>query len=222
MLPFTVDEFFNVFRLYNEALWPAHIALTVLAVAGIALSVRQHAGDLRWVSAILALLWLWMAVAYHATFFRTVNPAAWLFAGAFALQGLLFARQAWRRASSPVVRPASSHPRAVIAIALVTYALVVYPIIGWIVGHRYPASPTFGVPCPTTIYTLGVLVWWAPLARWGLLLIPVAWSVVSVSAATRLGVPEDWGLPVAAALAVAAVFLGHLRPARSVATDTAA
>jgi hypothetical protein len=216
MLPFTVDEFFAVFRHYNEAVWPAQIPLTALAAAGVWLTVRQHDGDVRRVSAILALLWFWMAVVYHATFFRAVNPAALLFAGAFALQGILFARQAWRPPASPLVRHPASRPRAVIGSALIIYALVFYPILGLMAGHSYPVAPTFGVPCPTTIYTLGILTWYAPLGRWSLLVIPSAWAVVGASAAARLGVPEDWGLPAAAALAVTMVALGLRRPARPV------
>ena len=210
MLPFTIEEFFAVFGRYNQAVWPAQIALLVLGLAGIALTVRRRQGDLRWVCVILAILWLWTAFAYHIAFFRPVNPAAWLFGAAFAIQGLLLARYAWR-ADGAGAGGERSRWSTTVGVLLVAYALVGYPLVGWVVGHHYPASPTFGVPCPTTIYTLGILVWWMPAVRWGLLVIPVAWAVVGASAAVQLGVPEDWGLPAAAALAVAATVFGHRR-----------
>ncbi|WP_414541485.1 DUF6064 family protein [Nostoc sp. CCY0012] len=29
-----------------------------------------------------------------------------------------------------------------------------YPLIGYALGRIFPTSPTFGVPCPTTIFTV--------------------------------------------------------------------
>lgn len=85
-------------------------------------------------------------------------------------------------------------------------ALVGYPIVGFLVGHRYPAAPTFGVPCPTTIFTLGLLLWsTGPLAR-RLTVVPVLWAIVGTSAAVNLGMTEDLGLFVAALCAVLFIF----------------
>jgi hypothetical protein len=60
-------------------------------------------------------------------------------------------------------------------------------------------------PCPTTIFTIGILL----LARgnWVLWLsiIPVLWSLVGLAAAVQLGIPEDLGLPVAGLLLVVAL-----------------
>lgn len=64
--------------------------------------------------------------------------------------------------------------------------------------------PLFGIaPCPTTIFTIGILLlgpW--HVARW-LLLIPVLWTIIGGSAALLLNVPQDYGL-LAAFLAVLA------------------
>lgn len=38
-LPFTVEQFFDVIRAYNMAVWPAQVVLLVLAVAAIVLVV---------------------------------------------------------------------------------------------------------------------------------------------------------------------------------------
>lgn len=83
--------------------------------------------------------------------------------------------------------------------------------------------PVFGVaPCPTTIFTVGVLLtgtW--HVARW-LLIVPGLWAAVGGSAAIFLGVPQDVAL--LAALAILLLFaVGHLsglRFARHVASDT--
>ena len=38
-LPFTVEQFYDVFREYNTTLWPAQVFLVALAVAAIVLVV---------------------------------------------------------------------------------------------------------------------------------------------------------------------------------------
>jgi len=56
----------------------------------------------------------------------------------------------------------------------------------------------FGVaPCPTTIFTFGILLWAIESVPAFLLVIPLIWSVVGMSAAVNLRVPQDYGLVVA-------------------------
>lgn len=218
-LPFTVDQFLDVFRRYNLAVWPAQEVLVTLGVVAVALAAYGRGASSRWVSAILALLWLWMAAVYHLAFFSAINRAALLFAAAFALQGALFA---WMAIRDPSIsyRP-QSILTATLGIVILTYALLVYPTLGDAFGHRYPAAPTFGVPCPTTIFTLGLAVWAGRSLPRRALIVPLAWSLVAVSAATNLGMIEDFGLPVAA---IAVLILVPLRrqPAPNVATERVA
>jgi hypothetical protein len=95
------------------------------------------------------------------------------------------------------LRPTTTLP-GIVGGVLVAYALVGYPLIGYAAGHRYPATATFGAPCPTTIFTLGVLMWATPRAPWWLLVIPVTWAFIGTSAAVQLSVPQDYGLALAA------------------------
>jgi hypothetical protein len=81
-IPFSSEQFFEVFARYNAATWPAPIVLPVVAIAGIAGLFVQRGWD-RAIGWLLALLWAWMAVAYHWVFFARINPAAWIFAPRF-------------------------------------------------------------------------------------------------------------------------------------------
>lgn len=206
-LPFTIDQFLDVFRDYNLAVWPAQWALVLLAILAVVLAVRNRATSGQWVSGILALFWFWMALAYHLAFFSRVNGAAALFAAAFVAQGLLFVRTAWRRDVASY-RPHSAGAWAMGA-SIIAYALLVYPLLGYALGHRYPAAPTFGVPCPTTLFTLGVLVWAGHRAPWWMFVVPLAWSGIATSAAANLGMTEDFGL-LAAGIATIC-WLGYSR-----------
>jgi hypothetical protein len=84
---------------------------------------------------------------------------------------------------------------------LVVYSFVVYPLVGLLVTHPYPETPLFGVaPCPTTIFTLGLLLLVRHPRPWVPALIPLLWSVIGGSAAFLLDVPQDLGLLAAAIL----------------------
>lgn len=208
MLPFTREQFFDVFARYNEAVWPAQVVLPAIAIAIIGAARFQR--DTRWIGWALATLWLWMGLAYHALFFAPINRLAYGFAAAFVLQGAMIARATHTGTLRfGVPRDALS---MITGFGLLAYALVGYPLAALASGQAYPALPTFGVPCPTVIFTLGLLAWTSRPA-WSLLFIPIAWALIGISAAAQLGVPEDWGLPVAAlALILLRVRSGRATP----------
>ena len=201
-LPFTREQFFDLFAAYNDALWPAVVALWVASTVIVArrLSVR-HQHD-RWVSVLMAGLWAWSALAYHVAFFTSINPAAWLFAAFFLGQAVLIFRV------GVVQRRLSFAPWgnawAPLAWGLIAYSLA-YPLINAIDHLSLLRIPTFGLPCPTTIFTVGVLMLATPRS-WKLSIVPVIWSAIGGSAAFLLGVHADVALPVAGiALAIFSV-----------------
>lgn len=212
-IPFTPEQFLEVFRQYNEAVWPAQWLLYVAGIAAVVLAFRGSRRAGMAISAILAALWLWMGIVYHFTFFRPINPAAVIFGGAFIAQAALFVWiGVWRgRLAFRVQRG----PTSLLAGMLVLYSLVFYPMLGRALGHVYPASPTFGLPCPTTILTLGLLLLTPGLPRI-LFVIPVLWAAVGTSAAVQLGMSEDFGLLVAGLVALIVLVTRALPNRRSV------
>lgn len=194
-LPFNREEFFAVFARYNEAVWPGQVVLVGLALAAVFFAWRQQPAGDRISSGILAMLWAWMGVVYHFLFFRSINPAAVLFGVAFLLEAAALAVVGVARGRLHFRGAADA--RGLAAGAMVVYALVLYPLLGQAAGHSYPATPTFGLPCPTTIFTLGLLLLARPRVPKVLLVVPLAWSVVGAVAALQLGVFQDLGLPVA-------------------------
>jgi hypothetical protein len=205
-LPFTTDQFFGVFVRYNQSVWPAQIALNAIALTCIGLAFLKGVAAGRWIAALLAVLWVWVGVAYHFAFFSGINPAAWVFGGVSFAGGLVFL---WLGTLKRALRfsPAGGWRGAVGGLLLV-YALLAYPLLGYVAGHRYPAAPTFGVPCPTTIFTLGLLLFASrPVPRL-VFLVPILWAAVGSFAAFSLGVVEDFGLLAAAIVAIVAAFPG--------------
>lgn len=210
MLPFDKAQFFQVFADYNLAVWPAQAIAYLAAWAALVLSVRREPVLHRLVWVIVAALWAWTGFAYHGLYFAEINPIARVFAAAFVLQAALLAYYGGARGAAPFGR-VEPH-RAILGWTAIVYATVLYPAVGVLNGHDWPAMPTFGVtPCPLVIFTFGLLLLTPASTPRLLLAIPLAWAIVGGSAAVVLDVPQDWMLP----LAGAALLVDELRRART-------
>jgi hypothetical protein len=194
-LPFTPDVFLFLFETYNRAIWPAQLVAYALGVAALLLALRPLPAGGRLVFAILAAFWLWNGIAYHWLHFLEINFAAAGFGALFVLQGALFAVAALAgRRSVRFRRDVSGWSGLFLAL----FALLVYPWLAWLAGHGWPRAAVFGVaPCPTVIFTLGMLLMVEGRAPLALAAIPFLWSLIGGSAVFLLGIPEDVFLPVA-------------------------
>ena len=199
-LPFTVEQFFGVFQAYNRAVWPAQIFLLLLAALTVVFIALRRSWSGVAVSAILAVLWIWLGAAYHLAFFARINPVAYGFGALSILGGLMFALHGVFRRSLEFSFGKSL--RTAIGTALLVFGLLIYPIWGTLAGHGYPALPTFGLPCPTTIFTIGVLALACGTSLRAVLIVPILWSLVGSQAVFVLDVKPDLGLLVAGVVAV--------------------
>ncbi len=216
-MPFTRGQFLDVFVVYNAAIWPAQIAALCLGLVAVGQVFLKPVQATRSIFAILVILWLVNAIAYHAFFFSRINPAAWLFAGAFLLQAIVFASASARPESM------SFHihrdPRTACGLAAIGYALLIYPLLGQWAGHGFMGGPMFGVaPCPTTIFTIGILLLARGRSVLALSVIPILWSLIGFAAAVQLGIPEDLGLPLAG-LVLAVILAIEAAPANRLPTS---
>lgn len=214
-MPFTAEQFFQVFEKYNQAVFPAQFVLIAAALAAVMAARRsRHAPSAEIISACLAFFWLWAGVVYHLTFFTPINPAAYIFAALFVAQGLLFF---YEGAVAKRLRfRFETGLDGILGAIFIVYALLIYPLIGYAAGRIYPSSPTFGAPCPVVIYTFGLLLWTGKKPPLKLLAIPLLWSVIGTSAAVMFGVGEDFGLLVAGTVGTAFIIRRALVPEKEV------
>jgi hypothetical protein len=192
-LPFTREQFLEVFKNYNIAVFPAQLILLVLAACVIFLIARKYKSSGKTSTFVLAVLWLWMGAVYHIAFFTAINKAAYVFGALFIFQGILLCIHAFKAPTFAF----QNNKASVVSIFLLVYALIIYPLIGYVVGHGYPYSPTFGLPCPTTIFTLAVFLLTTKRVPFYLAVIPLLWSVIGFSAAFALAIYEDTMLLIA-------------------------
>jgi hypothetical protein len=213
--PFTVDQFVEVFKTYNESVFPAQVLFYLIALATVFLVTRQSRISHRVISGILAFFWLWMGVVYHLAFFTEITGAAYFFGALFVLQSVLFLilgvvndRLSFRF---------DTDGYGITGVTLIFFALFVYPVYGYFNGHVYPHSPTFGLPCPTTIFTFGVLLMTDRKVPISILIVPGIWSIIGFFAALSLGITEDFGL-LAAGIVAASLLLYRNRTVREIRT----
>jgi hypothetical protein len=203
-LPFNLRQFLDVFRQYNLSIWPAQIILNILALVAVILIFSKFKFCDKSITIILSILWAWTALAYHYMQFSKINPASKLFGTFVLIQALLFIF--YGAVQNKMVFHAGTDLKTVIGIGLILYALLIYPALGMVFGHKYPYSPTFGAPCPTTIFTIGMFFMLSKPFPRVLLVVPILWSIIGGSAAIILKIREDFGLILSGLFALLLAF----------------
>jgi hypothetical protein len=203
-LLFSPRVYYRLVERHNEAVWPVQVLALGLGLAILGLLLRPRAWQGRAVSAILAILWVWIAAAFFWQRYATINWAAIYVALVFAGEALLLV---W----IGVVRGGLSfrlHRDAagILGMTLFILSLSLYPMIAPLAGRRWHQAEIFGVaPDPTVLATLGLLLLARGRSRWQLLVVPVLWCVISGATLWAMDSP-DAGVPPLGALLVLAAF----------------
>ncbi len=162
---------------------------------------------------VLATMRLANGVGYNRRHFSRINPMAVAFAAIFVAEAILLAGAAVR---NPDLRFRASRDRVAVAgLVLAIFAVAGHALVGIMAGRRWPAVPAFGVtPCPTTIYTIGLLLRAPPERVKWLMIRPGIRAAIGGSAAILLRVPQDFALLVSLPVLVA-VAASAMRPSAS-------
>jgi hypothetical protein len=203
--PFTPDQFFEVFKNYNGSIFPAQIFLYLTSIIALYLLIRPSSISSKIISGLLAFFWLWMGIVYHLIFFSKINNAAYAFGTTFVLQSVLFL--AYGVFKNKLSFSFHTDIYGTTGIFLILFALIIYPALGYYLGHVYPSSPTFGLPCPTTILTFGVLLLNDKKCPVAIMIIPFLWSIIGFTAAFNFGIWEDTGLLIAGLMTISLLLI---------------
>ncbi len=214
LLLFSPQTYYRLFELYNLDWWPLQMVALALGLAVLGLWRRGGSGAGRAIAVVLAVSWLWVSWAYHGQRYASINLAADYFAWAFALQALLLLGVRLIRGGftlSPVTRMQHG-----LGLALFGFALLVFPLIGPLLGRSWTQAEVFGMaPDPTALATLGVLLFVGSRPLWLLFPIPVLWCLISGATLWTMGSPDFAVAPLSALLAVGIAVARGLRDSRS-------
>ena len=200
LILFSAHAYYRLIELYNAAIWPGQVLALLLGVVVVVLVRRGTPG--RWVTAILAAGWLWIALAFHAARYAKLNTAApyfgWMFGIEAALLLVLGRDFQW---------PSDLQGRAGLAIYL--FALLGLPLFAPLLGRGWRAAEIFLIaPDPTAVGTLGLVMISRARRRWPLMIVPVAWCVVTGAVLSVWKISFWWAAPL---LAVFALVLSRRR-----------
>lgn len=210
LLLFSPSAYFRLYELLNAALWPLHLLLLAAGIALVVLTRRASPGSITAICVLLACLWATVAWWFLHQRYAPIHLAASWYAAAFGIQALLllFAGMALRDrlglngwADAPASRP---------GLALLVYALAVHPFIGVLAGNPWVGVELFGLaPDPTALGTLGILLMATGMTGRLLMLIPLAWCLIS--ALTYVAMELSFGLATPAAACIAMLWTWLLR-----------
>jgi hypothetical protein len=196
-LLFSPRTYYRLFALYNEAVWPAHVVAAAIAAAIPLLVHRSGEAAGRTVAALFAAIWAWIAWAFHAERYATINWAATYFAIAFALQSALLLLPALS------ARPLQFRTNG-LALAVLAVAVVGQPLVGIALGRDWRQAEIFGLaPDPTAVATLALLAMATRAPRY-LFIIPLLWCAMTCLTLTAMEAPDALVTPIAGTLALLA------------------
>lgn len=197
-LLFSPRTYYRLFELYNAAIWPAQVVAVALGV-GVVVLLRSGAGARgRLFAGILSACWLWVAIAFLAGRYASINFAATYFAWAFGVEAGLLAGIGVVGGRMEFEWPADGAQR--VGLAMFVFALLAEPLVGPALGRTWKQVEIFGVaPDPTVIATLGLILLVRMRRRWLLMVVPVLWCFVTGGTLLALKAPDFW-IPWTAAI----------------------
>lgn len=195
------DDFYNTLQTYNETVLPITIITYLLGIIAIYLALKKSSSSSKMISAVLSFLWIWSGIVFFIIFYGPMEieflgqtmPGVWYIGGVlFVIQGVLFLIFGVTRNSLSF--KIAGDENSVVGVIIVTYAMIIYPIIGFLTGLSYPKYPVFGTgPCPLTIFTLGFLQWTDRKMPIATAIIPFIWSLMGIMPILALDVWADVG-----------------------------
>lgn len=210
------QAFFTMLENYHAQVHPFPYVALVLGFVVMALLLSAYRHRARVSLVIIAFLWAWNGLVLFTYEAAALAPML------YSLQGILFPVQAVLLAHFACAKDLQDvgmdEKTGLAGYSAMFIAIFLYPIIGNITGHTYPAAPVFPEPCPLTIFTFGYLLALHKYIRPGLLVIPFLWSLMGIVAVMRLGVVGDAIEVIAGVACTAAILMknkrtGHKNPA---------
>jgi hypothetical protein len=147
------EEFYQAFASYNVAWLPVlGILWVLLVVSTVLVLARPNRQTNTFIKLLLAVSFLWSGVVFFPLY---MTPVALPGAITSLVIGILFAIDAFRNRIA-IHLPKEGWLRYV-TIILVVWALGLYTLTGYTLGHPYPQGPLPVAPCPLTILSIALI-----------------------------------------------------------------
>ena len=211
-LLFSHRVYVRLFEIHNAAVWPAQLATLLIGTALFYALMRPGPLTARLVPLSLGALWIWVAWSFFVERYATINWAAMYVAPVFVLQGVVLAVVGLRQGLDLAPNP-KRRLSAVAAGIVLALCVAAYPLMAPALGRPPAAAEIFGItPDPTAVGTLAML----SVARGRfvclLMIVPLAWVVLSGLTLWTMGAAEAAVAPMMS-IVIAAVTVARRRHA---------
>jgi len=187
----TGEQLLEVFAAYNQQIWPVQILAYILAIGAVMLAFKKVRWGSPLILAVLAFFWLWVALLFWLPSTAQGFTIGYAFLALFLIEGLLLLYQTIKL---KITFGTSKQVYTIAGLVMVFYTMIGYPLIGLLIGHRYPYTALIGLfPCPLALFTFGMLLLSGSIIPISLLLIPSFWGLSAVMWIS-IGIWEDIGL----------------------------
>ena len=213
-IPFTADVYLRLLERMGETFWPLHLCTLAAGLTALFLALTDRS---RVACALIAPLWCFVGVAYFSDRYSELNWAGRYIGQAFIVEGVILILIAITAVGIEKA-PSFRSPAAITGILLTVCGLILYPLIGPLLGGSWLGAETFGIHAdPTAVATLGlILLTLRGAALWIAAVIPALWLGISGLTLLVLDLPWASALLIAPGIALAGlVCKSTLGPRRS-------
>ncbi len=198
---FTLERFLNYASRYNLDLYPVQYLMLGLGLIAILTVFFRTEHSSRFISAILAVFYGWNGIQFYMIYFKDFMPIPFVFAILFIIQALIFILEGTIRNRISFQFKADLY--GLTGALLLFYALFGYQALEYLLGRGYPEILSFGMfPCPTVIFSLGILLWTGKKFPPYILIFPIINALSGFIPVFMIGIIEDIGLIISGLLAL--------------------
>ena len=192
MMDFKIETFLGMLARYNQDVWPLQIGAYLLAILALVIAFKPFKYSSKIITAVLSLFWFWTGIVFGLFYWGPSYTPAYIFSVLLIIQGILFLFSGVLKAKLSF--QFKLNPYSVLGMIIILYGLAGYQVFGYFIGHRYPDFFAPGlVPCPTNVFTVGLLLWTDKKIPKRLLIIPFLWSLSGFMPVSK-GILEDIGM----------------------------
>ena len=197
----TLERFLNYASRYNLDLYPAQYLMLGLGLIAILTVFFRTKTSSRFISAILAFFYGWIGIQFYMIYFKEFMPIPFVFGILFIIQALIFILEGTIRNRISFQFKADIY--GLTGALLLFYAIFGYQALENLLGRGYPEILSFGMfPCPTVIFSLGILLWTGKKFPSYILIFPIIQALSGFIPAFIIGIIEDIGLIISGLLAL--------------------
>jgi hypothetical protein len=196
----TLERFLEYASRYNQDLYPAQylmLGLGLIAVLRVFIRARRSS---RYIAAILGFFYGWIAIEFYMVYFKEFMPIPYVFGILFMIQALIFILEGTIRNRISFQFKADIY--GLTGAVLIFYGIFGYQALEYLLGRGYPALLSFGMfPCPTVIFSLGILLWTEKKFPPYILIFPIINALSGFIPVFKIGIIEDIGLIISGLIA---------------------